>query len=219
MSHCEIIELPVLEIEPYQVTEALRCLVHTILFNRALGTIVPRDVDSGIFDITWVHCGGEDIDRRVEKYLTPIQSWTEKHCGQSAVVSVGFYERVEVAGWFSNHQRQLHWELWRIPISILFPTSDNCSEEQNVLESEAVRARQKAKLQSTLEECLDVILDTTSSKREHLPPVDSRETLTYPFDISLMPSKDSQGSSLLSAATDSLKRILSSTSAPPSVLH
>jgi len=54
MSNFELFELPPLEVESYQVTEVIRCILHTILFNRALGGVRPREVDSELFDITWV---------------------------------------------------------------------------------------------------------------------------------------------------------------------
>lgn len=76
MSNCETITLPVVEVEPHQVREVLRCegvrgfltpcvtltpsthlpsgVLHTILFNRALGMVKPRNVDSELFDITYV---------------------------------------------------------------------------------------------------------------------------------------------------------------------
>lgn len=41
--------------EPLEVREVLRCLLHTILFNRALGPVALREVDSELFDgLTWV---------------------------------------------------------------------------------------------------------------------------------------------------------------------
>lgn len=54
MSNCEVFHLPGLEMEPHQMREALRVVLHTILFNRALGQVAPRDVDSDLFDITYV---------------------------------------------------------------------------------------------------------------------------------------------------------------------
>lgn len=36
--------------EPFQVKEVLRCLVHSILFNRALGSFQPRDAECTAVD-------------------------------------------------------------------------------------------------------------------------------------------------------------------------
>lgn len=54
MSNCEVVSLPSIEVELHQVREVLRCLAHTIIFNRALGPLKPTEVDSELFDITWV---------------------------------------------------------------------------------------------------------------------------------------------------------------------
>lgn len=58
MSNCEVFHLPSIAVELHQVREVLRCLAHTIVFNRALGPLKPREVDSELFEaITWVSGG------------------------------------------------------------------------------------------------------------------------------------------------------------------
>jgi autophagy-related protein 101 len=213
MSNCEVVDLPPLELEYYQITEVLRCIVHTILFNRALGPVLPRDVDSELFDLTWVHCGDEGVDRRVEQKLSAIQAWAERHPTRRATVCLSFFERREVAGWFSKQERRLYWEQWRLPLEVL--PSDSELQERNPLEADAARAQRKARLQSALEDCLAAIHSVTCLKRDHIPPVDSGAPLTYPFDVSLTPVEP-EGSLLFRA--DAVRRMLSST-APPSVLH
>ncbi len=43
------------ELELKEVKEVVRCFLHTILFNRALGTIKPKEVECDPpFDITYV---------------------------------------------------------------------------------------------------------------------------------------------------------------------
>ena len=54
MSNCEVVSLPELDVEYHQVKDVLRCVLHTILFNRALGLVRPREVDLALFDITYV---------------------------------------------------------------------------------------------------------------------------------------------------------------------
>ena len=50
-----------LEVECHQIKACLRILLSTIIFNRALGPVRPRELDSELFDITYVswgvHCG------------------------------------------------------------------------------------------------------------------------------------------------------------------
>lgn len=49
----------------------------------------------------------------------------------------------------------------------------------------AGRRQRHAKLQSSLEELLSAIVCLVNEKKEHIPPVVSANTLTFPFDISI----------------------------------
>ena len=56
---CQVFHLaPAFELEPHQVTEVLRLLLHTIIFQRALGPVKPQERDSELFDVTWVRVSG-----------------------------------------------------------------------------------------------------------------------------------------------------------------
>ena len=72
MSTCEVFELPELELEPYELREALRCVLHTVLFQRALGLARPRDVPSELFEgVSYATVGdaaGEElVEERIAK--------------------------------------------------------------------------------------------------------------------------------------------------------
>ncbi len=55
MANCEVFHLrPHFELEQHQVKEVLRILLHTIVFQRALGPVQPAERDSELFDLTWV---------------------------------------------------------------------------------------------------------------------------------------------------------------------
>lgn len=59
MSSCEVVQLPArgtLDVFAHQIPEVLRALLHTIIFHRALGLVRPQEVDSQLFDLTWVSC-------------------------------------------------------------------------------------------------------------------------------------------------------------------
>lgn len=49
-----------LVLAPFQLKEALRCVFHTIIFNRALGPVDPCVVTSELFDVSFVKCGGTE---------------------------------------------------------------------------------------------------------------------------------------------------------------
>ena len=48
-----------------------------------------------------------------------------------------------------------------------------------------MRAQRHAKLQTAVEELLGHIIKTVNEKKEHIPPVLSPHTLTFPFDITV----------------------------------
>ena len=49
----------------------------------------------------------------------------------------------------------------------------------------AVRSQRQARLQAALEDLLLTIVRIVNEKKEHIPPVVSANTLTFPFDISI----------------------------------
>lgn len=48
-----------------------------------------------------------------------------------------------------------------------------------------MRTQRRARLQSALEDRLTHIVALVNSKKEHIPPVVSQATVTYPFDITI----------------------------------
>ena len=64
MANHHSLELEMLQVEHGHLEEALQCLLHTIMFNRALGMVTPREVASekGL-DICWVDCGDPNVRR------------------------------------------------------------------------------------------------------------------------------------------------------------
>ncbi len=59
----------------------LRCILHTVLFNRALGLVRPKDVDLELFNITYVQCVDRKVERTIEEKVDQVLHWLEKHPG------------------------------------------------------------------------------------------------------------------------------------------
>mmetsp|Transcript_69054 Transcript_69054/g.218395 ORF Transcript_69054/g.218395 Transcript_69054/m.218395 type:complete len:110 (-) Transcript_69054:958-1287(-) len=79
--NCEVTNVPLLDVENHQIREVLRSILHTILFSRALGLVQPKDVDSELFNLTYVQCGEKDVERKVEDRINCFCDWVEKHPG------------------------------------------------------------------------------------------------------------------------------------------
>lgn len=134
MSNCEVFQLPELEAEAHYVREVLRCLLHTIVFNRALGLLKPKEVDSDLFEVTYVQCGEPQVERLVEEKISSFLSWTERNPGKQGQVVLSFYEKRRKQGtWFTQQEERLYWEQWYIQLNVA-PTNYSF-EEQNSLGS------------------------------------------------------------------------------------
>jgi len=121
MSNCVVFPLPTLELELYQIREVLRCVLHTIIFNRALGHVFPKEVDSELADITYVTCGDAEVESRMETKADELVAILEKRPQETAQVSLSFYEprRRQASGWWSGRaEERLYWERWVMDLGL-----------------------------------------------------------------------------------------------------
>jgi len=87
MSNCEVVNLPALEVDhTHQVKDVLRCILHTVLFNRALGLVRPKEVDLELFNITYVQCVDRKVERTIEEKVDLVLHWLEKYPGKQVQV-------------------------------------------------------------------------------------------------------------------------------------
>ena len=114
--------------EPYQVPDCLRSVFHTILFNRALGTVSPLEAESDLFDLTWVQCSDEKVHENVERNIREVVQKIGRHEFESTrnfLITLSFYETRKQQSWFGTQEKHLYWEQWRMPLAVL-----NRSEQQ-----------------------------------------------------------------------------------------
>lgn len=210
MTDREKILLPSIEAEQHQIREVLRCILHTIIFCRALGALKPQEVDCEILsNITFVKCGDREVDKRVEEKINQFYTWLDRHPGKRGQVSLLFYEkRRKAASWFGKQaEERLYWEQWVIDVSIV--ESLVSQEEQSSFTLQPVRQRRHSQLQTAVEDRLTLIVRTVNDRKDHIPPVVSPSAVTFPFDISIT------GEGGLSSTIESVKRMLMHGSPPP----
>jgi hypothetical protein len=218
MSNCEVVSLPSLEVEhSHQVKDVLRCVLHTILFNRALGLVRPREVDLELFNITYVQCVDRGVERTVDERVQHVLHWMEKHPGKSVQVSLKFFEKRYKQAWFSKQEERLYWEQWDVNISCKQSGSSmggragtrHRSNTTSVDTHDLQEHHEKqVRLQSLLRLVLTQILKHVNDKKEHIPPVVSSDTVTFPYEINIS-NPDTAPSSLVA-----LKKLLTQTKAP-----
>mmetsp|Transcript_37560 Transcript_37560/g.67282 ORF Transcript_37560/g.67282 Transcript_37560/m.67282 type:complete len:210 (-) Transcript_37560:324-953(-) len=207
MSNCENFLLPILEVEAHQAREVLRAVLHTIVFNRALGCVQPIEIDSELFDISYVQCGDHQVAQTIEEKITTCCSWLERNPGKLMQANLSFYEKRRKQAWFGRQGERLYWEQWCIPLAQI--NSPDCPEPLATnLHADNSTAARKEHLVSALEDVLTLIVSTVNTKRDHIPPVVTQEIVTFPFEISIEGSESS---------FDTVKRMLLQTT-PPAML-
>ncbi|BBN08366.1 autophagy-related protein 101 [Marchantia polymorpha subsp. ruderalis] len=211
--NCEVFYLKELEVEHYQIREVLRCVLHTIMFNRALGLVRPKDIDSELFEITYVQCGDAAIEKKIEEKIDNFVSWVEKHPNKKSQVCLSFYEtRNKQMAWFSSKTERLYWEQWCIYLNVQTAQSNPKPHYGDTTDvSTEERDKRHAALEAALREVILQILRYVNEKKDHIPPVmRGADVVSFPYEINIPSSSDS------SFGMDMFKRMLQTT--PPAML-
>ncbi|XP_042962328.1 autophagy-related protein 101-like isoform X3 [Carya illinoinensis] len=161
--NCEVCQLKELEVEHFEIGEVLRCILHTIVFHRALGLVRPKDVDLELFEITYI-C---------------LSFYEEKKNKQPS--------------WFSNKIERIHWEQWYISLNVAQHTKAHSSKShhsklafdpaESAVEERSVR---RAALEASLREVMFQIIKFANEKKDHVPPIPNREGIvSFPYEITI----------------------------------
>eukprot|EP00252_Welwitschia_mirabilis_P012443 TRINITY_DN27508_c0_g1_i2.p1 TRINITY_DN27508_c0_g1~~TRINITY_DN27508_c0_g1_i2.p1 ORF type:complete len:216 (-),score=42.98 TRINITY_DN27508_c0_g1_i2:30-677(-) len=205
--NCEVFHLNELEVESFQIREVLRCILHTIAFHRALGVVRPKDVDSGLFDITYVQCGDVELEKKIEEKVDQFVNWVEKHPNRKSQICFSFYEERNKAAWFhGNKLERFYWEQWYISLNVTPPKAANRKSnhgKSTLTISGEERISHCANLEAALRGVLLQIIQLVNEKKDHIPPVlDANVIMSFPYEITIPSTSDS------SFGMDMFKRML-----------
>jgi len=186
----EEVTLDVLLLSPFQVKEALRCVLHTILFNRSLGPLTPQEVESELFDITYMRAGSTRIDKEVELAIEKFASSLsfERKGTARGQIALSFYEKRNRTSFFgTSKEEKRYWEKWIIPV-ILQTTS------QSKTSYEEAHNKRKQRAENALRDCLLDVVARLSKKKEHLPPVNLNKSdpMIFTFEITPVSGNESE---------------------------
>eukprot|EP01012_Entosiphon_sulcatum_P040650 TRINITY_DN54341_c0_g1_i1.p1 TRINITY_DN54341_c0_g1~~TRINITY_DN54341_c0_g1_i1.p1 ORF type:complete len:236 (+),score=57.55 TRINITY_DN54341_c0_g1_i1:55-708(+) len=200
MSSGTDINLACLRLEEGFVKDALRAIVHTILFHRLLCPVEPSEAECDSFStadggVTYCKVGAAELDTTVEEkidklYKTlvrgkPGQGLTGaggKALAPDAVVSekrslsVLFFHKGYKPSYFARPDKAC-WERWTVSVQIVAGDGSVGGSEQ--------RRRQ---VQHEVEQRLLRIIGSTGDAMQdnHLPPLEKDNPgYTYPFDITV----------------------------------
>ncbi|XP_065875426.1 autophagy-related protein 101 isoform X1 [Euphorbia lathyris] len=207
--NCEVCHLKELEVEHFEIREVLRCILHTIVFHRALGLIRPRDIDLELFEITYVQCGDIDVEKKIDEKIEQFISWVEKHPNKKSQICLSFYEvKSKQPSWFTNKIERLYWEQWYINLNVsqhpkAHPGKSHHSKAvldpgESATEERSVR---RATLEASLREVLFQIIKFVNEKKDHVPPI-AEGVIYFPYEVTIPSSSDS------AFGMDMIKRML-----------
>ena len=164
-----------LKLEMRQVKDTLRIIIHSILFQRELGVIVPRTVESE-FGIQYLTLNDAATDRTLEESIAAFENKIVDQ--NSATVVLSFYQCFKKKSFLVFQENAKHvWEEWKIPIRI-----QHCMGEDS--------KKSDASLGKKIRKRLLAIIERICERKDHLPPMgepDDPNVIRYPFDITTLP--------------------------------
>ena len=214
MSNCEVVELPLLEVGLENVKGALRAVLHTVLFARALGVVRPVDVELPRLGLAYAECGDPGVSRRVEEKIGQFLQWAERHPGKVAQVSLAFFEKRYKQSWFSSQEERLYWERWNVNVRLAGAPAPGGTggTGSGGGGGGGGGGGASAEARGSLGEVLDRVARVVNERKDHIPPVMNSEVVTFPFDISVTGADGSK------FGLGQLKKFLVET-APPRMLN
>ncbi|KAI2498619.1 Autophagy-related protein [Fragilaria crotonensis] len=200
--NCKEHHLPELELATGQVREALQCILHTILFIRSPGSVVPQDVECDGFDLTYARIASDrtssatntngsnnnqssstpttsmhtnveqKVDDAIEAFLRTLSQIGPELMSGSLVLS--FYERRASKQLFGlvSHEERLVWEQWILRV-VVNNTRPMSDNSAAVIERQRLQDTAEGMLRAVLMQ----IFEIAGGDIQHIPPV------MYEFDI------------------------------------
>ncbi|KAJ1283471.1 hypothetical protein BS78_03G131000 [Paspalum vaginatum] len=208
--NCETCHLKELELEPTEITDVLRCILHTIFFHRTLSLVRPKDVDCDSLEVTYVQCGLPELEKEVDEKIEQFITWVEKHPNRRSQVCLSFFdEKHKHPGWFVNKTERIYWEQWFINLHVMSPKKYSKSNSSKKLTNIGVNAETSSRratlesLESSINEVLFQIINFANEKKDHIPSIPDR---IFNHEIMIPSSSDS----VFGWNTDVIRRVLNS---------
>ncbi|KAG0366393.1 hypothetical protein BC939DRAFT_447873 [Gamsiella multidivaricata] len=181
MSHYQPVTFPVeLTVERLLLKDALRAILHTILFHRVFANIKPKDMD--ILDLTIPIIDDDEVDRLVEEKIAAFIKAADVNPHSKGQIGVMFYEKRTKRAWFSSTSSEVCWEQWAITINIV--TNTNEKDKQRSIKN----------MEKALSSLFLNILRTVNERKDHIPPITTSDGNPFPYQIVIPSAADTWGS-------------------------
>ena len=171
------------------IKPVLRCLIHSIMFHRILGAVIPREISSDLFaNISFMSCKNESVYHQIEERIAMIAASInkqrliedEKKSIDIDRILVLFYESKPKSHWFGIGQSETkqYWERWDIQLNIVKSKKDiDLFRLEKAVKANMIR-----------------IIEFVNKNFNHLPKLPKEKELSspisFPFEIKI-PNKHS----------------------------
>lgn len=198
----EHFQLDELGLEHFQVKEVLRCVLHSVVYQRALGTLPAVEEESTLFEVAYLRVDHEAVRAAVEERLDAFASSLDQGTHVQSQVDLSFYERRQRKGLLGLHhvEERVCWERWSLPLNVRTRPYHHSKEREEA----------HVALEHALVERLHDVVSFCSEKKDHLPPIDALGADVLAFDVSATNAAEGWGIELF-------KRMLQATPPMPAV--
>eukprot|EP01083_Nonionella_stella_P188992 697916_1 len=130
-------ELGPLKVCADHIKPVLQCLIHSILFHRALGVVNPREISSDLFsNISYMTCTNSNVYHEIEEKISTImqsinkQRQSNQQNDDNSIdidrILVLFYESKQKEHWFGigKSETKEYWEQWDIKLNVIKSKKD-----------------------------------------------------------------------------------------------
>ena len=164
-----------LKLKHRQIKEALRIIIHSILFQRELGIVTPRTIESEC-GIHYLTLNDINTDKVIEEQLSIFQQRiNDQNCG---TLILSFCQNIKRKSFLLFQENsKLVWEEWKIPVRLQHSPSED-------------PRKINAKLAKKLRKRLLAIIERICERKEHLPYMgepDDPTIIRIPFEIGYGP--------------------------------
>ncbi|KAF8934606.1 hypothetical protein BGZ47_010293 [Haplosporangium gracile] len=181
MAHYQPVMFPVeLTVERSYLKEALRAILHTVLFHRVLANIKPKDME--ILDLTIPINDDPEVDKLVDEKIAAFVKVVDANPQSKGQIGIMFYEKRTKRAWFSSTSSEVCWEQWAITINVV--TNINEKDKQRSIKN----------MEKALSSLFLSILRTVNERKDHIPPITTSDGNPFPYQIVIPTASDTWGS-------------------------
>ncbi|KAL6053559.1 Autophagy-related protein 101 [Balamuthia mandrillaris] len=170
-----------LEVEPGELKEVLRCLLHTVMFHRAFGLVHPREELIEPLDFAYVRCDDIAIHKHLEEQVEQFEKIIQQRENKKAQVVMSFFEKRYKKIWFRKYEEKVCFEQWIFTFQLTNEPETGDPQER------------RDRLSSRLRKRVMTIIQIVNEKKNHIPPLKTNDLTPFPYQVSFPSASESWG--------------------------